>query len=144
MTAPGALAAPSADTLLRSGVGARSIASGRPSAAGIGVPAAETYPERAPFTRTELALILGFWTLIAVLSSANSLIQLQPRIHSPWLSGPSLSPLFLDFASAYLWALLTPPIFRLASLYPLERSGWRSRVVILVLGLAVAILMDVL
>jgi sensor histidine kinase YesM len=112
--------------------------------AGVGAPAtADACPERAAFTRAELALILGFWTLIAVLSSANSLIQLQPRVHHP-LTIDSLSPLVLDCANAYLWALLTPPIFRLASLYPLERSGWRSRVLILVLGLAVAILMDVL
>jgi two-component system, LytTR family, sensor kinase len=110
----------------------------------VGAQSAEPFPERAPFTRAELALILGFWTLIAVLSSANSLIQLQPRIHGPWPPLTSLSPLILDFANAYLWALLTPPIFRLASLYPLERSGWRSRVLILVLGLAVAIFMDVL
>ncbi len=131
MNVPGAIAAaPGVDTFLRSSVG-------------LGAPAvADTCPERAPFTRTELALILGFWTLIAVLSSANSLIQLQPRVHGP-LTLTRLSPLVLDFATAYLWALLTPPIFRLASLYPLERSGWRSRAMILVLGLAVAIVMDV-
>lgn len=108
------------------------------SSVGLGSPAspAEACPERAPFTRTEIALIFGFWTLIAVLSSANSLILLKPRV--------LVAPLVLDFAIAYLWALLTPPIFRLASLYPIERSGWRSRVMILVLGLAVGIFMDVL
>ncbi len=98
--------------------------------------ASEAYPERAPFTRAELALILGFWTLIAVLSSANSLIQVQPHVIR-------ISPLILDCVNAYLWALLTLPIFRLASLYPIERSGWLSRVMFVVLGLAVAIFMDV-
>src|SRR5215469_1380240 len=118
------MAASGVEVLLRSG-------------AGLGSPTnAEAYPERAPFTRAELALIFGFWTLIAVLSSANTLIQLKPRV--------LVAPLVLDFATAYLWALLTPPIFRLASLYPVERSTWRSRVGFLVLGLGVAILMDVL
>jgi two-component system, LytTR family, sensor kinase len=96
----------------------------------------ESYPERAPFTRAELLLVLGFWTLIAILTSANSLIQLQPHVIR-------VSPLILDCVNAYLWALLTLPIFRLASLYPIERSGWLSRVMFLVLGLAVAIFMDV-
>ncbi|MGH8219000.1 MAG: sensor histidine kinase [Steroidobacteraceae bacterium] len=107
------------------------------SGAGLVLPGnTEAYPERAPFTRAELALIFGFWTLIAVLSSANSIIQLKPHV--------SFSPLVLDFATACMWALLTPPIFRLASLYPIERSGWRSRAMTLVLGLAVAVFMDVL
>ncbi|HTX24566.1 MAG TPA: histidine kinase [Steroidobacteraceae bacterium] len=120
---------------------ARSAKSSSPAAP----PVQDVYPERAPFTRTELLLILGFWTLIAVLSSANSLIQLQPHvIHGRWTPVASLSPLVLDCANAYLWALLTPPIFRLASRYPIERSGWLSRVMFVVLGLAVAILMDVL
>jgi two-component system, LytTR family, sensor kinase len=111
--------------------------SGVLSGAAVRAPASpDAYPERAPFTRTELALIFGFWTLIAVLSSANSIIQLKPHV--------LISPLVLDFATAYTWALLTPPIFRLASLYPIERSGWRSRVMTLVLGLAVAVFMDVL
>jgi two-component system, LytTR family, sensor kinase len=124
------------DACLRAGVG--------PVVASTPPAGPEIYPERAAFTRAELALILGFWTLIAVLSSANSLIQLQPHVmHGPRQAVP-LSPLMLDCANAYLWALLTPPIFRLASLYPIERSGWLSRVMFVVLGLAVAILMDVL
>lgn len=124
MSAPEAMAANGAGVLRRFGVALRAPASN------------EAFPERAPFTRTELALIFGFWTLIAVLSSANSIIQLKPHV--------SFSPLVLDFATAYMWALLTPPIFRLASLYPIERSGWQSRVMTLVIGLAVAIFMDVL
>ena len=124
MTAPGIMAPNDVGVLRRPGVSLRAPASN------------EAFPERAPFTRAELALIFGFWTLIAVLSSANSLIQLKPHV--------AVSPLVLDFATAYMWALLTPPIFRLASLYPIERSGWRSRAMTLVLGLAVAILMDVL
>lgn len=128
-----AIAAPGGDAFLRTGAEASAS------------PAAEVYPERASFTRTELALILGFWTLIAVLSSANSLIQFQPRgVHGPWQPVIPISPLILDFANAYLWALLTPPIFRLASLYPIERSSWLARVMFVVFGLAVAILMDVL
>lgn len=107
----------------------------------VSAPPAEAYPERAPFTRTELALILGFWTLIGVLASTNSL--LEPHIvRAPWQPVIPLSPVLLDFSNAYMWALLTPPIFRLASLYPIERSSWLSRVMFVVLGLALAILVD--
>ena len=100
----------------------------------------DAYPERAPLTRTELALILGFWTLIAVLTSANTLIE--PRAPNPWQPVIPLAQVVLAFANSYLWALLTPPIFRLASHYTLERSTWSTRVLFVVIGLALAISVD--
>jgi sensor histidine kinase YesM len=104
------------------------------------VQAGDAYPERAPLTRTELALILGFWTLIAVLTSANTLIE--PRAPNPWQPVIPLAQVVLAFANSYLWALLTPPIFRLASHYTLERSTWSTRVLFVVIGLALAVGMD--
>jgi two-component system, LytTR family, sensor kinase len=101
---------------------------------------ADAYPERAPLTRTEFALILGFWTLIAALTSANSLIE--PRTTNPWQPVIPLAQVVLAFANSYLWALLTPPIFRLASHYTLERSTWSTRVMFVVIGLVLAIGVD--
>ena len=101
---------------------------------------ADSYPERAPLTRTELALIFGFWTLIAVLTSANSLIE--PRARGPWQPVVPFAPLLVAFGNAYLWALLTPPIFRLASRHTIERTGWPERVMLVVVGLVLAIGVD--
>ena len=111
------------------------------SGAGGPLQGGDASPERAPLTRTELALILGFWTLIAVLTSANTLIE--PRAPNPWQPVIPLAQVVLAFANSYLWALLTPPIFRLASHYTLERSTWSTRVLFVVIGLALAIGMDV-
>ena len=103
-------------------------------------PFADAYPERAPFTGTEVLLVLGFWTLIAVLTAANSLIE--PRAHGPWQPVVPLAPVLMAFANSYLWALLTLPIMRLASRYTMERAGWPSRIMFVVLGLALAISVD--
>jgi len=103
-------------------------------------PASDAYPERAPFTRTEVLLVLGFWTLIAVLTSANSLIE--PRARGPWQPVVPGAPVLIAFANSYLWALLTLPILRLAGRYTMERSGWPSRIMFVVLGLVLAIGVD--
>jgi len=108
-----------------------------PPAASLG---SDAYPERAPFTRTEVLLVLGFWTLIAVLTSANSLIE--PRARGPWQPVVPGAPVLMAFANSYLWALLTLPILRLASRYTAERSGWASRIMFVVLGLVLAIGVD--
>lgn len=104
-------------------------------------PVSDPYPERAPLTRTELLLILGFWTLIAVLTSANSLIE-PLAAHGPWQPIMPASPVLVAFANSYLWALLTLPIFQLTSRFTIERSGWASRVMFVVVGLVLAIGVD--
>jgi two-component system LytT family sensor kinase len=103
-------------------------------------PVGEGYAERAPLSRTELLLILGFWTLIAVLTSANSL--LEPRARGLWQPIVPFAPLLVTFANAYLWALLTPPIFLLAGRYALERTSWPRRALFIPLGLLIAIGVD--
>ncbi|HUN76162.1 MAG TPA: histidine kinase [Steroidobacteraceae bacterium] len=125
----------SLDAYLRAGAGSPAGPSPPPE------PYPDPYPERAPFTRTELLLVLGFWTLIAVLTSANSL--LEPRTAHPWQPVVPLAPVFLAFGNSYLWALLTLPIFRLASRYTFERSSWLSRAMFVVLGLVLAVGVDV-
>jgi two-component system, LytTR family, sensor kinase len=135
---PGAGFAPAAGKLRDAGVAAgadfdtASVASVAP---------AELYPERARFTRAEVLLVLGFWTLIAVLTSANAL--LEPRTSHPWQPIVPLAPVILAFGNSYLWALLTLPIFRLASWYTIERSSWLSRAMFVVLGLVLAVGVDV-
>ena len=112
-----------------------------PGADAYGQAAADLYPERAPFTRTELLLILGFWTLIAALTSANTL--LEPRAaRASWQPLVPFASVIIAFGNAYLWALLTPPIFRLASRYTIERSTWPVRILFVVVGLLLAIGVD--
>ena len=106
-----------------------------------GASTADPYPERAPVTRAELLLIFGFWTVIAVLTSANTL--LEPRAaHAPWQPVVPFAQVLVAFANAYMWALLTPFIFRLAARFTLERSGWGTRVLFVLLGLVLAIGVD--
>ena len=97
--------------------------------------------ERQVFRRIDLLLIFGFWTLIALLTAANAL--LDPRGRSP-LTAFMGAPFALAFTSSYLWALLTPLIFWLVSRYPLERGNWIWRALMFFgVGIVVAIFVDV-
>jgi two-component system LytT family sensor kinase len=111
-----------------------------PSDAAAPLRASDSYPGSAPFTRGEVLLVLGFWTLIAVLTSTNML--LEPRAAHPWQPVVPLAPVILACGNCYLWALLTLPILRLASWYTIERSSWLSRVMLVVLGLVLAVGVD--
>ncbi|MGH8150959.1 MAG: sensor histidine kinase [Steroidobacteraceae bacterium] len=126
------------DAYLRAGSG-----EAVPAVSAVPVPpvATESHPERAPLTRTELLLILGFWTLIGILTSANRMFEPQ-SLRGPWQPIVPLGPVLLGFATAYLWALLTVPIFWLTSRYTIERSGWVARVMFVVLGLVIAVGVD--
>jgi len=102
---------------------------------------ADSHPERAPLTRPEMLLIFGFWTLHAVLSSANAI--LDPRGRELILSGLSLERIELAFIVSAVWAVLTPLVFRIASRYAVERANWVGRVVLYVgVGLLIAIFVD--
>src|SRR5438552_8100421 len=92
-----------------------------------------------PLKRNELLLVFVFWTFIAVLIVANRL--LDPR--GGFRVVPSSASITLAFVESYIWALLTPPIFSLASRYSVERAGRVRRIALfLVLGVVVAFVVD--
>ena len=105
------------------------------------VPGGSPTVERLTFRRVDLLLIFGFWTLIALLTAANAL--LDPRGRNP-LTVLSGAPFLLAFTSSYLWALLTPLIFWMVSRFTLERGNWVSRLLLFFLvGIVVAIFVDI-
>ncbi|HUQ79713.1 MAG TPA: histidine kinase [Gemmatimonadaceae bacterium] len=93
-----------------------------------------------PLQRTELLLIFAFWTALAVLTAASRL--LDPRGPGP---ASSSLPITLAFGEYYLWAVLTVPIFWMASRVSLEPRGNRlGRIVLfLVVGVVTAMFVDV-
>lgn len=101
----------------------------------------DPHPERAPLRRAELLLIFGFWTLLGVMTSANAF--LDPKGRELIQSGLVLARISHAFVDSYLWALLTPLIFRLTSHYTVERANWVARVVLYVgVGLLISIAVD--
>ena len=90
-------------------------------------------------SRTELLLILGFWALIGTMSCTNSLIQ--PRT-GPWQPLIPFAYELVTFSNAFMWAAVTPVIFWFASRFALERTGWPTRVMFVVIGLVLAIVID--
>jgi two-component system, LytTR family, sensor kinase len=95
----------------------------------------DTQSERVPLRRSDLLFIFGFWTFIALLTSANTLVD-------PMLPA---APVALTFIESYLWAVVTPLVFSLTSYYPLERGHILPRMALFfVVGMLVAVAMDVL
>ena len=90
-------------------------------------------------SRTELLLILGFWALIGTMSCTNSLIQ--PRT-GPWEPLIPFAYELVTFSNAFMWAAVTPAIFWFASRFAIERTGWPTRVMFVVIGLVLAIVID--
>ncbi|HTY94120.1 MAG TPA: histidine kinase [Steroidobacteraceae bacterium] len=93
-----------------------------------------------PLSRTELLLILGFWTLIAIMTSANALIE--PRGHGPWQPLVPFAATLVNFANAFMWCAVTPAIIWFASRFAIERTRWPTRVMFVVIGLVLAIIID--
>lgn len=94
-----------------------------------------------PLSRNELIGVVVFWTFIALLGVATDIID-PPR------GARAASPLSLrivqEFFEAYVWAALTPFIFRLGRL-PMERSRWIAPALVLAAaGLATSVAVDVL
>jgi two-component system LytT family sensor kinase len=81
--------------------------------------------------RRELAIIFAFWTLLAVLSSANWL--LDPRGPSFRPVDPS-GPVIMAFVESWTWAALTPLIFRLSS-----RFSLKSAPLLIVVGIIISV-----
>jgi two-component system LytT family sensor kinase len=96
--------------------------------------------EYRPLSRTELLLILGFWLLIGILTSANYLIE--PRGHGPWQPLVPFAATMVTFSNSLMWCAVTPTIIWVASRLPLERTRWPTRLMFVVIGLALAIVID--
>lgn len=96
--------------------------------------------ERVPLRRTDLAWIFAFWTLIALLSSANYLIDPRGRGLQPVLP---LAPVAMAFIEAYIWAAVTPLVFWMVSRHGIERTHRAARAALfLALGLVIAVAVD--
>jgi two-component system, LytTR family, sensor kinase len=115
---------------------------------GVALTPAAAVPVREPLAQApglrqgELLLIFGFWTFIALLTLANSLLDLPTRTLQPVFPA---SHAVLAFGQAWLWALLTPPLFLLSGRWTLERANWPHRLVLyFVVGVLVSIVADVL
>jgi two-component system, LytTR family, sensor kinase len=98
-----------------------------------------TSPEHFPLTRRDVALIIGFWTFMAVLTAANGILAPRGRGPQPGLA----SSVAIAFIGSFLWAALTPPIFWLSGRLTVERSNWVPRLLLFVgAGVVVAMLME--
>jgi two-component system, LytTR family, sensor kinase len=97
--------------------------------------------DRVPLRRADLLFILGFWTFIALLTSANTLLDPNGRGFQAIL--PS-APVALAFIESYLWAIITPLVFSLASHYQLERGHLLPRICLFFcVGMLIAVVVDV-
>jgi hypothetical protein len=107
----------------------------------VAVPAPDATTDRVPLRRADLLFILGFWTFIALLTSANTLLDPNGRGFQAIL--PS-APVALAFIESYLWAMITPLVFSLASHYQLERGHQLPRICLFFcVGMLIAVGVDV-
>ena len=88
-----------------------------------------------PLTLREIAIIVTFWTLLAVLSSVNWLID--PRGPGFRPIDPS-GPIIVAFLESWTWAALTPVIFRLSSRLTSRLSVGRT-LLLIVAGIVIAV-----
>ena len=85
----------------------------------------------------EIAIIFAFWTALATLSAANTL--LDPRGYGLRLTSPA-GPIAMAYIESWLWAGFTPFIFSMASRFSVARSPWFIRIAALIAtGLLVSI-----
>jgi two-component system LytT family sensor kinase len=91
--------------------------------------------------RVELLVIFAFWTFMALLSALGAYMDPRGRMLQP---GPGPAQIALPFIQYFLWALLTPAIFRLASAVGVERARRVGAPLILLLaGVLIAMFVDV-
>ena len=91
-------------------------------------------PERYPLQRAEYLMIFLFWTAFGLPWSANALQVPGGRMVPLFPSAPVL----LASASAWVWALLTPPLFVAASRLSVDRGHLAARILALIaLGIVV-------
>lgn len=88
------------------------------------------------FEPRQLLQVFLFWTLIALLTAVNGVIEPRGRGLQPLLPA---APVALAFVQCYLWALVTPIVFWLCSNYTLERGNWLRRMFMyVVVGIVIA------
>lgn len=75
-------------------------------------PAADPHPEELSLGRREVALVVAFWLLFAVVSVVNRLVD--PRRPAP-VSAIWSVDVMMALAQSAVWALLTVPLFLLAA-----------------------------
>ena len=93
-------------------------------------------------SRVELFGIFAFWTLLAVLTSANRLADQRDIGFS---GVPNATPIALAFQQMYLWALLTPLIFWLAGRFNVIKSPpWAKILALIAIGLVIAFFVDLI
>src|SRR5579872_1026955 len=97
--------------------------------------AARTNGDRLRLHRSDLLLILAFWTVFAVLTAANRLLDPDGI---GFRSTASIAPVEVAFIESYVWALLTPAIFWLGVRFSLER-GSRTQRILLLLGVGMVV-----
>jgi hypothetical protein len=101
---------------------------------------AEARGDNAWLSRTELLMIFLFWTFMALVTAANRPGDLRG---GGLFAAPGTTSIALAFVQSYLWAMLTPPIFILASRYGVDRTNRLPRVIMyVVLGVLIAFFVD--
>ena len=95
-----------------------------------------------PLSRAEWFGIFAFWTVLAVLTAANRLID-QRELGLIVVS--RTIPIALAFQQMYTWALLTPLVFWIAGRFSVEQSStWVKILVLIAIGIVVAFSVDLL
>src|SRR5205085_549598 len=96
----------------------------------------DTTPESFPLGRREMGVIFIFWGLFGLVNAGSRL--LDPR--GPGLSSPvAVGFAWLAIVQAVSWAMLTPPLFVLASKLSARQLKPRSVLLILIACVAAAL-----
>jgi len=78
--------------------------------------------------------------LIGILTSANYLIE--PRAHGPWQPLVPFAATMVTFSNSFMWCAVTPAIIFFASRLAMERTRWPTRFMFVVIGMVLAIVID--
>jgi two-component system, LytTR family, sensor kinase len=131
---PGAMASPLASPLATPWLG--------PVAGRSAGSSADSATDRVPLRRADFLFIVGFWLFMALLTSANTLLR-EPM--SPDFGMKPSVPIAMAFIESFVWAVITPLVFTLASYYQLERGHMLPRICLFfVVGMGIAVAVDVL
>jgi len=100
--------------------------------------------ERFPLTRRDIAFIVGFWLIYALLTIANHLFDPGPTGARPNPT-PLSSWVAIELAEAALWALVTPLIVSMSVRIGTDRRQRAAHVLLFtLLGVAIALAMSMI